>query len=100
MLPPVIILYILIIAPIMVRAEKGVLEAFRPVVQIGDDEFALVVAEASPVAYREIATKERDAVSDWGLVDELYIDGRPVRTGPPPSYEKIRSLIGKRVRRL
>ena len=30
MLPPVIILYILIIAPIMIQAEKGVLEAFRP----------------------------------------------------------------------
>ncbi len=46
-LPPVIILYILIIAPIMVRAGEGVLKAFRPVAQIGDDEFALVVAEAS-----------------------------------------------------
>jgi hypothetical protein len=52
------------------------------------------------VVYREIATKERDAVAEWGLVDELYIDGKQVRTGPPPSYEKIRSLIGKRVRRL
>jgi hypothetical protein len=47
MLPPVIILYILIIAPIMFRAEEGVLNAFRPVVEISDDEFALVVAEAS-----------------------------------------------------
>jgi hypothetical protein len=46
-LPPVIILYILIIAPIMVRAGEGVLKAFRPVAQIGDDEFALVVVEAS-----------------------------------------------------
>jgi hypothetical protein len=47
LLPPAIILYILIIAPIMLRAEKGVLRAFRPLVQIDDDEFALVVAEAS-----------------------------------------------------
>ena len=52
------------------------------------------------VAYREIDTSERAAVADWGYVDELFIDGKQVRTGPPPSYEKIRSLVEKRVRRL
>jgi hypothetical protein len=36
----------------------------------------------------------------WAIAYALFIDGRAVRTGPPPSYEKIRRLIEKRVRRL
>jgi len=31
----------------------------------------------------------------------LYLfEDKPIRTGPPPSFEKIRKLIGKRVKRL
>jgi len=52
------------------------------------------------VVYREIDTSERAAVADWGYVDELFIDGKQVRNGPPPSYEKIRSLIAQRARKL
>ena len=53
-----------------------------------------------PVMFREIDTSERAAVAEWGFTTELFIDGKKVRTGPPPSYDKIRSLIGKRVRKL
>ena len=52
------------------------------------------------VVYREIDTSERAVVTKWGFTDELFIDGKKVRTGPPPSCEKIKSLIGKRARRL
>ena len=52
------------------------------------------------VAYREIDTSERSAVSEWGRSDEIFVDGRPVRNGPPPSFEKIRALVAKRVRAL
>jgi GNAT superfamily N-acetyltransferase len=52
------------------------------------------------VAYREIDTSEPSAVAEWGRSDELFIDGRQVRNGPPPTYEKIRAIIAKRVRRL
>jgi hypothetical protein len=37
---------------------------------------------------------------DWGVADALFIDGEEVRTGPPPSYEKIHKLIQKRVKKL
>jgi hypothetical protein len=30
----------------------------------------------------------------------LFIDGKKVKIGPPPSYDKIRKKIGKRVRSL
>ncbi len=52
------------------------------------------------VVYREIDTSGRGSVARWGLIDELFIDGKRVRTGPPPSREKIRSIIDKRVRKL
>ena len=52
------------------------------------------------VVFREVDTSARSVVEEWGCADALFIDGRKVRTGPPPSYEKIRRLIEKRVRRL
>jgi len=51
------------------------------------------------VAFREIDTSERAAAVEWGHSDAFYIDGKRVRTGPPPSYEKIKRLIARRVRR-
>ncbi|HUU62008.1 MAG TPA: hypothetical protein VMX37_06445 [Acidimicrobiia bacterium] len=52
------------------------------------------------VAYREIDTLERAVVVEWGHTDALFVDDKRVRTGPPPSYEKIRSLIDRRMRKL
>lgn len=52
------------------------------------------------VDFRGISTLDRDVFIDWGISDGLYIDGREVSSGPPPSYEKIRNLIEKKVRKL
>lgn len=52
------------------------------------------------VAFQKIDTSDRDTFLEWGIADALFIDGREVRTGPPPSYDKIRKLIAKRVRKL
>jgi GNAT superfamily N-acetyltransferase len=51
------------------------------------------------VAYAEIDTSVPGAVAKWGVSDAVYVDGREVRSGPPPRYEKIRSIIAKRVRK-
>jgi hypothetical protein len=45
--PAVVIIYILVVAPIVERAEAGVIDAFRPLVLIDDDGFDRLVAEAS-----------------------------------------------------
>ena len=37
---------------------------------------------------------------EWGIADELFVDGKQIRIGPPPSYEKINKIISKRVRKL
>ncbi len=52
------------------------------------------------VVVREISTFEPAEARKWGRCDALFIDGKEVNTGPPPSYEKIRKLIGKRVKKL
>ena len=52
------------------------------------------------VVFREIDTSDKDVLMEWGISDALFIDEKEVRTGPPPSYEKIYKLIAKRVSRL
>ncbi len=47
-----------------------------------------------------INTFNQQDFSEWGIADALFIDGKHVRTGPPPSYKKIRRIIAKRVRKL
>ena len=45
-------------------------------------------------------TMDRETFAEWGITDGLYIDGKQINTGPPPSYEKIKAKIAKRVDRL
>lgn len=52
------------------------------------------------VVFHEIDTSERSAVAHWGTSDAILIDGRNPQKGPPPSYEKIRKLIARRVAKL
>ncbi len=63
--------------------------ARRAAAEIGDE-----------IVFRHIDTSERNTFLDWGIADALFIDGKKVRTGPPPSYEKIKKLIAQRVKRL
>jgi GNAT superfamily N-acetyltransferase len=55
---------------------------------------------ADKVAYREVKTFDRDEFLRWGISDALFINQKQVRTGPPPSYEKIRRLIARQANRL
>lgn len=50
------------------------------------------------VVYREIDTSQPGAIAALGFSDALFIDGKAIRTGPPPSYEKIRSIIARRIK--
>jgi GNAT superfamily N-acetyltransferase len=52
------------------------------------------------VDWREIDTSDRDAAAAWGAADALYVDGKAVTLGPPPSYEKVHRRIARRVERL
>ncbi len=51
------------------------------------------------VEVESVDTFDRETFDEWGIADSLYIDGKKVRTGPPPSKEKLRKIIKKKLRR-
>lgn len=52
------------------------------------------------VVFQLVDTKDRATLLEWGESDALFVDGKRVVTGPPPSRDKLRRVIGRRVRRL
>lgn len=49
---------------------------------------------------KEYDTVDRKIVEEWGITDGIFIDGKELRTGPPPPYEKVRRKIEKRARKI
>lgn len=52
------------------------------------------------VELRIIDTTSRDALSQWGICDSIYINDKLITKGPPLKREKIRRLLTKAVKRL
>jgi len=52
------------------------------------------------VVFRTVRTDTKDALRKCGAAAALYVDSDSIRIGPPPSYDKIRDRIAKKVRRL
>ncbi len=52
------------------------------------------------VVFKRIDTSDRYQFLQWGHWDAIFLDGKEVRTGPPPTQEKIHALIGKRLKKL
>jgi GNAT superfamily N-acetyltransferase len=52
------------------------------------------------VVFREIDTSSKSAMTEWGQTDAVYVDGRNLQNGPPPSYMKVREAVARRVARL
>jgi hypothetical protein len=52
------------------------------------------------VLFQGYQSSRQEVFAEWGIADGLFIDGRQVRSGPPPSYERIRGLIQRRLRAL
>ncbi len=51
------------------------------------------------VIFMEYDTSDRAVFLEWGISDAVFIDGKEVWSGPPPSYEKIKGLIEKRIKK-
>lgn len=49
---------------------------------------------------KEYDTLDRRVVEEWGISDGIFIDGKELRTGPPPGYEKVHRKIEKRARKI
>lgn len=52
------------------------------------------------VEFQEIDTFDREVLLEWGAADVLYINDKPMRTGPPPPYKKIKKRIARNVKKL
>lgn len=52
------------------------------------------------VEFEEIQTVNRDVFLEWGISDALYINSKSVRTGPPPTFKKLKKIIARQVRKL
>jgi GNAT superfamily N-acetyltransferase len=52
------------------------------------------------VEIRQVDTFDRATMLAWGESDALFVDGKHVWTGPPPSEAKLARLIRRRVERL
>jgi N-acetylglutamate synthase-like GNAT family acetyltransferase len=52
------------------------------------------------IILKEYDALDRKVVEEWGISDGIFIDGKELRTGPPPSYEKVHRKIKKRARRI
>lgn len=52
------------------------------------------------VAFQEIHTHHRETYLEWGISDGIYIDGKELRTGPPPKYEKIKKILTRKMKKL
>lgn len=63
--------------------------AKRASLEFGDD-----------VVFQEIDTFNKETYLQWGIFTGLFIDGKEIRTGPPPSYEDIKTKIAKKVKKL
>jgi GNAT superfamily N-acetyltransferase len=50
------------------------------------------------VAFKDINTSKRAKVAEWGASDVVFIDGKKLQSGPPPSYKRVRGAIARRVR--
>ncbi len=52
------------------------------------------------VLFQEINTFDRSVCLEWGISDNLFIDGKLISNGPPLSADKIRNIIARRVKKL
>jgi hypothetical protein len=52
------------------------------------------------VTFVSIDLRDKADLVHHGHTDEVFIDGKPIQTGPPPSYEKITKKIERRLHRL
>jgi GNAT superfamily N-acetyltransferase len=79
----------------------SVISGWCPAQNLAHERARRAAAELGPnVVFQQIDAFERNVGMEWGASDALFVDRKQVRTGPPPSYEKVRKLIAKRASRL
>ena len=71
-----------------------------PAMNLGHERAKKAAAElGAPVEFRTIPTREPAVLEEWGIGDALYINGKELPLGPPPSYQKILKRLRKEVKK-
>jgi GNAT superfamily N-acetyltransferase len=79
----------------------GLLNGWCPAMSLVHERARRAAAElGGAVEFREVRTDDRAVFLEWGRSDALFVDGKEVRTGPPPKYEKIKKKIARKLRKL
>jgi hypothetical protein len=52
------------------------------------------------IELKEYSTFDKVIMKEWGISDSVFINGKEIVTGPPPSYKKIRGLIEKNIKKI
>lgn len=80
---------------------SGFINGWCPAQNIAFERAKRAVGEfPNQVEFIQYDTYEREVFLNWGISDALFVDKKAVWTGPPPSYEKIKRIIEKRVKKL
>jgi len=93
-------------APVEVGApDKVSVTAYKtgwcPAMNLVYERARLAAAEfGDDVDFTTIDVTDRDTFLRCGHTDAVFVDGKPLQRGAPPSYEKVRQTIEKRVQRL
>ncbi len=51
------------------------------------------------IKYVEIDTDVRENLYNWGIADAIFIDDKKINTGPPPSYDRLRKILKKKMKK-
>lgn len=79
----------------------GCLSGWCPAQNLAFERARRAASKLGPgVEVREVPICDRATLEEWGESDALFVDGAPVRTGPPPSEAKLDALLRRRLRRL
>ena len=52
------------------------------------------------VVFDSIDTSDPKTFAEWGIADGIYVDGKKLGFGPPLTYDRIKSILAKKVSRL
>lgn len=61
---------------------KKIAEEFKPYVQLN-----------------EYNTRDKQILDEWNISDAVYLDNKPINTGPPPSYKALRDKVYKALKK-
>ena len=78
----------------------GFISGWCPAMNITYERTRRAAETLGGIEFRSHDTTDHAVLDDWGIVDEVFVDGRKVRNGPPQKYEKIHRLLSKKLWKL